>query len=233
MPLRPCWSVAGLLTCPFVPLKGINLVGSPSLHPGPPQTRFLEEHSTQHTWARWVHVFSLTRHVTLGSFLTFRALFLIISTRMVIVFAHRLLWAQNDKTSVSAWPAWCLVRVDPRVCCRGGTSAGISSVGLCAGVFGRKSELPEGTDSKRGGGACPLWVFLSIPTSSGGFGLCCLFSAVESAPEPNTSALFLLWRMPLSRFPLSNLQPEAPLWLALSILDLGSPLPTLVKESLL
>lgn len=89
-------------------------------------------------------------------------------------------------------------------------------MGVC-----RESGLSEGTVFKRGG-TCPLCV-LSVTTSVGGTG----FLWLSQHP-------FLLWGMPpLLESPLSSLQPEASLQLAVSTLDPGSPLPALLKESLL
>lgn len=79
----------------------------------------------------------------------------------------------------------------------------------------------------------PLLSFCLFQHHLEGFGLCCLFPVAESAPAPNSSASFLLCGVTHSRVLLLSVQSETPLLLALSTLEPGSPLPTLLKESLL
>ena len=134
----------------------------------------------------WIHVFSLTGHMTFSNFFNILSL----------VSDHN-----NEDSNGLYLTGGCEHRMTEQGSLTG--QLGLVPVesghwGLLwggsphRGLFGRESRLPEGTDSKRGEGTCLLRVFLSVPTSSGGLELCCSFSPAESVPAPNASALFFL-----------------------------------------
>lgn len=141
MPFPPGWSIAGLLTCPFVPLEGMDLMGSPAPHPGPSLTRSLREHGIQcheHVW--------VLGHMTLDKFLN-----------ILSPVSH--LTSEGDNGSHPT--GFCehemtkQVRVGTRDCCcvvtRCLTQGALLGVCLwCAEVLWRESGLSEGTDSERG-----------------------------------------------------------------------------------
>ena len=134
----------------------------------------------------WIHVFSLTGHMTFSNFFS-------------------ILSPVSDHNNEDSNGLYLTGGCEHRMIEQGSVTGQLSPVpvesghwGLLGGgsphrgFFGRESRLPEGTDAKRGEGTCLLRVFLSVPTSSGGVGLCCLFSPAESVPAPSASALFFL-----------------------------------------
>lgn len=133
----------------------------------------------------WIHVFSLTGHMTFSNF-------------------FNILSPVSDHNNEDSNGLYLTGGCEHRMTEQGSVTGQLSPVpgesghrGLLwggsppRGLFGRESRLPEGTDSKRGEGIV-FCVFLSVPTSSGGLELCCLFSPTESVPAPNASALFFL-----------------------------------------
>lgn len=139
----------------------------------------------------WVHVFSLTGHMTFRNF-------------------FNTLSPVSDHNNEDSNGLYLTDDCEPRMTKQGSVTGQLSLVPgesrhqgllwcgsphrgfLCVqGSLEGKAGCQRG-QTPREEEALVLCVFLSVSTSSGGLELCCLFSPAESVPAPNASALFLL-----------------------------------------